>query len=62
MHTVTRDDYFTGPDGLRRDLAFPQDLTQQIVAMSDVLLTRVNYLLARMVEARCCRQAGARRP
>ena len=47
-HALTRDDYFTGPDGERRDLAYPQDLTQQIEAMVQVLLTCINYVLMLM--------------
>lgn len=44
MFTV--DDYFTGPDGTRRDHAYSQELTHDILANAQVTVDRWNLLLS----------------
>lgn len=39
------DDYFTGPDGLRRDIAYSDELTHEILANAQTTVDRWNLLL-----------------
>ena len=42
---LTVDDYFTAPDGTRRDHAYSQELTHEILANAQVTVDRWNLLL-----------------
>lgn len=42
---ISVDDYFTGPDGTRRDQAYSQELTHDILANAQVTVDRWNLLL-----------------
>lgn len=42
---ITVDDYFTGPDGVRRDVAYSDELTHEILANAQTTVDRWNLLL-----------------
>lgn len=42
---ITTDDYFTGPDGVRRDKVYSAELTHEILANAQVTVDRWNLLL-----------------
>lgn len=48
---ITSDDYFTGPGKVRRDLAYPGDMSSEIRDNAAELVSKVNLLLLAMVQA-----------
>ena len=64
MDKLTLEQYFTGPDGVRRDQVYALDLTAQIEANATRLLPIVDDLLARMEAAgvQLLIDAGTRSP
>lgn len=42
---ITTDDYFTGPDGVRRDVVYSSELTPEILGNAQVTVDRWNLLL-----------------
>jgi hypothetical protein len=61
---LTLQQYFTGPDGSRRDLVYFIDLTDEIRSNAETLLPLVDRLLARMEAdgVRILTDAGTRSP
>lgn len=49
---ITYEDFFTGPDGKRRDLLYAAELTAEIIASAHVTLSRWNLLLTHFYDDR----------
>ena len=47
---ITSDDYFTGPGKVRRDLAYPDDMSAEIRNNAAELVSKVNLLLFSMAQ------------
>jgi hypothetical protein len=48
---ITRIDYFTAPDGTRRDVKYAADMTPMIEENAEVTVSKANLLMARYVQS-----------